>query len=361
MEKDLGYIESPVFILGHPKSGTSLVTTLLDSHPQLMVLPEESDFYSVIVPTIKSLNLQKKMREEEKKKLLLNKIFESTQLRNLFRGKVDKDISGNFDYSLFNTELFKSLITDNITWDLIDSKELFKNIIAAFSTCVYNNAQKSLLKYWVEKTPKHIYQLKRIQDEFPKAKFIFIYRDPRDNYISYYKKTGKTLTATAFSINWNKCFAIAEQIDKKKILFIKYEELITKPSAVINEIVTFLDIGKTDSLFQPTKLGFSWKGNSMFAEEKSKIDSSMLHRYRSLISNKDWCILEVLCKVKMQEYQYGFDKYIGFGMLLKSYYERMALPLSNLLFLCKKKTRSYFIEINKRLHYTIDTKTVDRS
>lgn len=34
--------DRPIFICGHPKSGTSLLRNLLDNHPQLAVYPEES-------------------------------------------------------------------------------------------------------------------------------------------------------------------------------------------------------------------------------------------------------------------------------------------------------------------------------
>jgi len=37
--------DHPVFLGGHPKSGTSLLRALLDSHPQLVVYPEESGFF----------------------------------------------------------------------------------------------------------------------------------------------------------------------------------------------------------------------------------------------------------------------------------------------------------------------------
>ena len=40
-----GLENAATFICGHPKSGTSLLLTLLDSHPQLVVYPEESHFF----------------------------------------------------------------------------------------------------------------------------------------------------------------------------------------------------------------------------------------------------------------------------------------------------------------------------
>jgi hypothetical protein len=44
--------DHPVFICGHPKAGTSLVRSILDSHPQLIVYPEETVFFRRYLPGI---------------------------------------------------------------------------------------------------------------------------------------------------------------------------------------------------------------------------------------------------------------------------------------------------------------------
>jgi hypothetical protein len=43
------------FICGHPKSGTSLLLTMLDSHPQLVVYPEETRFFRRWLPSARHL------------------------------------------------------------------------------------------------------------------------------------------------------------------------------------------------------------------------------------------------------------------------------------------------------------------
>lgn len=45
--------DRPIFICGHPKSGTSLLRNLLDFHPQLVVYPEESRFFRQFLPLAK--------------------------------------------------------------------------------------------------------------------------------------------------------------------------------------------------------------------------------------------------------------------------------------------------------------------
>ena len=42
--------DSPIFICGHPKSGTSLLRSILDSHPEIIVYPEETGFFRRYLP-----------------------------------------------------------------------------------------------------------------------------------------------------------------------------------------------------------------------------------------------------------------------------------------------------------------------
>ena len=42
----LEWLERPVFICGHHRSGTTLMQQLLDSHPELLVLPSEGTYFT---------------------------------------------------------------------------------------------------------------------------------------------------------------------------------------------------------------------------------------------------------------------------------------------------------------------------
>ena len=63
-----GLENAATFICGHPKSGTSLLSTLLDSHPQLVVYPEESRFF-------RRFNNQACGLEIEEKKMLAQELI----------------------------------------------------------------------------------------------------------------------------------------------------------------------------------------------------------------------------------------------------------------------------------------------
>ena len=51
----------PIFICGHPKAGTSLLTSLLDGHPDLVVYPEETLFFRRFLPAIEGKSDDEKL------------------------------------------------------------------------------------------------------------------------------------------------------------------------------------------------------------------------------------------------------------------------------------------------------------
>ena len=57
--------KQPIFICGHPKAGTSLVRAIFDSHPELIVYPEETVFFRRFLPQAENLTLENKLKLAE--------------------------------------------------------------------------------------------------------------------------------------------------------------------------------------------------------------------------------------------------------------------------------------------------------
>lgn len=305
MQKSNNWINQPLFIVGHPKSGTSLLTSLLDSHPQLMVLPEESDFYNQIWPKVSLLKLEWRKSKEAKTDEIVKKIIEESHFKNYFKGKVADDISGNLEYDDINTSLLKKELKYSIERELVYKRQkLFKALIKVYTRVINKNKDKSKIKYWVEKTPKHLWFVEEIKKDFPNAKIIFVYRDPRDNYLSYKKKWPKSITPIKFSKNWNESIDKVEGFHINDLLKVKYEDLILNPKDQISRIILFLDIEYDSKLFEPTKNGKSWQGNSMFGEKSKNINSKNIGRYEKNLSRNDIEIIEFFCKDKMIKFRY---------------------------------------------------------
>ena len=58
--------DHPLFICGHPKAGTSLARAVFDSHPQLVVFPEETSFFRRFLPLAEGLDLEGQLNLAEK-------------------------------------------------------------------------------------------------------------------------------------------------------------------------------------------------------------------------------------------------------------------------------------------------------
>ncbi len=300
---------NPIFVIGHPKSGTSLMTALLDSHPELLVLSEESDFYLNIWPLANLLNLEWRRSQEEKVQLMMDHITGVSHIKNYFRGSVEKDISGNFDYNHFANKFFREKLFEEIkNIRKYDRRQLLLSILKAYGEA-YEKTFKtsSLSKPWVEKTAKNTWHIDAMLEDFPDARFIFIYRDPRDNYVSFKKKLGEEMNAIRFAKSWNEASMNSEKIKKDQIIFIKYEDLVQQPEAEMKAIASFLGIQYLDMLTQPSKMGIAWKGNSMFGVKSKSVSTENFGRYKKIISQEDLAILESFCHQQMKEMEYPLD------------------------------------------------------
>jgi hypothetical protein len=300
---------SPLFITGHPKSGTSLVASMLDGHPDLLVIPEESDAVSMFVGAIRQPAFHFGT-VERRTEIVVDLFRHISHLRNLFRGRVDDDIGGNFDYSDFDTEIFVSELRARLA-------ELGQGLSGSFRAIAqaYGAAAGHLLAdgrgagYWVEKSPAHAAHVCLLARLFPDAKFIHVVRDPRDNWLSY-KKKHPDLDAVHYGLRWAMTQRRAESFRRKwpeRMKFVKYEELVADPRREAEAIAAFLGVRYHDNLLTPSKFGKPWLGNSMWDRSTGSISASAVGRYRERISPKDHAALERIVGPWLDSLGYGRD------------------------------------------------------
>jgi len=134
------WLNYPTFVVGHPKSGTSLLISMLDNHPQLVVLPEESDFFNSVYRPLKWKFIEH-YTKDEKTDIVIGQIINITHLSNFKKAKIDDSIGGNFDYSNFNSEKFVTNLRELLLCSNFTFKEIFSSIFCAFykTSSVYKN------------------------------------------------------------------------------------------------------------------------------------------------------------------------------------------------------------------------------
>ncbi len=208
---------SAVFIVGAPRSGTTLLQSIVCSHSYFYSLPETS-FFSEILPI---LGVEYFNPNREIKKNAVKVIEENLQLMTGF--KVD----------------LCSKISDNMT-----IRDAFELLVQEF-----NHEKK---KYWVEKTTNHARYMFAIHRFYPDAKFIHIIRDPvaavgsmmslrptsvLDFRISYFPVCYNQ------SKLWNECVSAAFKYPyQAKVLHIFYENLVLYPYECVQKVCDFLKV-----------------------------------------------------------------------------------------------------------------------
>ena len=95
MPRNLPFAERACFIAGPAKSGTTLLITLLDGHPDLLVLPEETAYFATVLT-----KYGKRSRREQ-----FDYLTTQSLARVMFGGPPHREL---VDYSRFPTrELLK--------------------------------------------------------------------------------------------------------------------------------------------------------------------------------------------------------------------------------------------------------------
>jgi len=303
---DLSHLrDSPIFICGHPKSGTTLVRAILDSHPQLVVYPDESSFFQGFVFEVADRSPDKKLSLAQR---YLLHFFEAEngsreQLYTTYARTCDImcQLIENIGYRHDGDLLSAAILAYGQAHDLLTPE-----------SC-----------HWVEKTPYNEFYADDIYALWPEAYCIHIVRDPRDNYTTYYRKH-QTLEIEKFALGWNASLKVGlhnqNRFGSKRYLILRYEDLTQDPGGQISLIVDFLGIRDDKSLRLPSRGGVAWQGNSMFGDKFTDISKKPLERWKQYLSPQDAGRIEVLCGSLMKKMGYSYQKRLNFGQYLRVIY-----------------------------------------
>jgi hypothetical protein len=295
---DNGLRERPIFICGHPKSGTSLVRSLLDSHPQLVVYPEETAFFRRYLPKARGLTLDQKLTLADQS---LIHIFNWSKANPPAHQAdfLDRDYT-DISYAAVS-QAMRRLIEEEFRHD----GDLLSAAVLAFGA-VSGQLNAQTVR-WVEKTPYNEYYVEQILLWWPQALFIHVVRDPRDNFVSYRRKH-PDWSARIFAESWSRStrsgLASREKYGPDKYWMLRYEQLIQSPREVLPAFCSFLGIGDAPILKIPTRSGKGWRGNSMFAEQFEEISATPKGRWKESMSVDDLVLLEGLTRSSMKMLDY---------------------------------------------------------
>lgn len=172
------FLKRAVFIFGAGRSGTTLLHSLLDNHPQIVVWPFEFLYFSEFERFRKQRGIPK---NQEISITDLNEHFLSREDMQAFGQKLFYSLDVYMDLSKVNKEIFFDFM-----YSFPENLKVSRKAYLMLIMVAYYKA------FCPETKPESfIVELHGIRDEvledFPDAKFLWAYREPLDNYIAIKK------------------------------------------------------------------------------------------------------------------------------------------------------------------------------
>jgi hypothetical protein len=225
-------IKRPLLVLGHARSGTTLLRALLNIHPQVKMVNEPH-----LVRTLRSVGAS----------------FDGTHEASL-RPQVLDALSPNQ--------------RERLPQDVMDA------FLASDQPFTFKEAYEALMpldseanEIWGEKSPENLRYLQGLLQLYPEAFFLNIVRDPRSIVLSKYRKkfhaaenvSPKLTAATVgyviyIAMHWRAVVRYAQDNLLESAEHwgeVKYEDLVTDPEPSLRSICDGLGIGFDENMLNP--------------------------------------------------------------------------------------------------------------
>ena len=300
--KNLPFDRRACFIAGQAKSGTTLLVALLDNHPELLVLPEETAYF----PTVLTKYAPRGRRAQ------FDYITKESLSNVLFGGPCKWS---KRDYSYFPTARFLQTF-EQMAFDPVNLKRDLLVIMLEAYAATLGRSLDSITR-WIEKTPANRKYLPAIQSRFPDAKILVTMRDPRAIFAAQIalEKTRQLGTfSTYYCIShWREVAKVAlraREDGDTTLLLLPYEKLVLEPGEWMKRVCAFLEIKYDPAIvLTPTKAGKFWEGNSATETAFSRISTEPLTRWQSDLSEEEIGWVEWHCRDLMPEF--GYEPKLG--------------------------------------------------
>jgi hypothetical protein len=257
------------YLIGIGRSGTTLLTNLLNSHTHIKAIPE--------IPIALFFNHNYKKLNCKNEEL---ERFMSEYLTEIQKIRPKEIVDMNVDNMRF-TNHYSS----------------YREFVSyCFSNIRIFGIQKKC-PIIIDKNPIYTFYTKELRGSFPEAKFIILTRDYRANIHSRKKKKNDKSTSVFYNAwRWRKFHnRISKIASDPNVIVVKYEELVFNPESVIRQICDFLKV-----TFEPEMLNAPALSPQSFYLQKSNLESFMAANF-SLIS-------QGVSSSKVDSWKYGLTE-----------------------------------------------------
>ena len=271
--------DRPIFVVGCPRSGTTMLSLMIHAHPR-MAMPPESRF-----------------------------------LLRVWRNRAK---FGDLSTPDQRMALAKACVrTGSKVRDLgLDPQETLDAILAApptmgsaFGTIFKMFADRHGKPRWGDKRPAYYQEVDVLLRLFPDAQIVHIVRDGRSNVASLKKMPWWPYDSIGSMASWSQAEYCSRRNQKRlpadTFHVIRYESLVADPEPVLRELCRFLDEDFHPAMLEPSEVRDvvpekkTWHGNL-----KQSVNTDQVESWRKGLDPWELGLMETVLRRKLKHWNY---------------------------------------------------------
>jgi hypothetical protein len=216
-------MRTPVFIVGAPRSGTTLLRVTLSRHSQLAICPE-SAFFPLVYARRYAFGDPANLRHRTR---IVDAYLAIEQVGKL---GMDREV------------LRERLMREGVSW-----RALFASLL---QTCADTHGKP----YFGEKTPRHARYVNTLCEWFPDSTIIHLVRDPRAAVCSRVRTRWSNRSVLMGARMWRVLNAAASAVSgRDNYLLVKYEDLVTQTEDQLRRICSHIGLEYEQAMLGPVR------------------------------------------------------------------------------------------------------------
>jgi hypothetical protein len=214
-------ITKPIFIVGSPRSGTTLMCKVLDRHPALAICGE-THFHQLVYRRRKAFG---DLANPAKRRYLIEQYLESRPIKKL----------------RMNTPA----LVEKLSREAVSYQAMFTSMLRYY-------AESQGKPRMGEKTPRHALFLPALCEWFPDAIILHMVRDPRAAVASLQREPWASDSVVLNARRWVTMNTAARLFrDQPGYLEVRYENLVTDPEGELKKICHWIGEEYSPSVLTP--------------------------------------------------------------------------------------------------------------
>jgi hypothetical protein len=286
----------PLFIVGAPRSGTTLLRAMLNRHPRIGLCDETYFFYYVFLRRRAFGDLA----IDANRRRLIDSYFATSRMERL---KLDLP------------RLREKLMAEGTSYPTM------------FAAIIQFYAESHGKVRAGEKTPHQAWNTAELLDWYPAGKVVHLLRDPRDVTASLFNVPWGRRSAAANASLWVSLTLAAETCrDNPRYLRLRYEDLVAEPERRLTEVCTFMGEAFSPAMLearQPAQADKPW-----FERAQGALSKDRLGTWKEQLTQDQVALIESVAGPVME--QFGYKRSLpeaGLGLKIRGRVHHVAEDL----------------------------------